>query len=108
MERYVLSGVLKPGDQMPSVRSLSVELSINPNTIQKAYSELDSRSLIYSVPGRGCFVADNAPALISLRKRGKLKLLDELAEELMLAGVEERELLQHIQTIYQKGKDETT
>ena len=50
MERFILSGMLAPGDQLPSVRSLSLELSINPNTIQKAYSELDVRGIIYSVP----------------------------------------------------------
>ena len=46
MERFILSGMLAPGDQLPSVRSLSLELSINPNTIQKAYSELDVRGII--------------------------------------------------------------
>ena len=46
MERFVLTGLMKPGTQLPSVRSLSMELSINPNTIQKAYSELDARGVI--------------------------------------------------------------
>ena len=46
MERFVLTGLMKPGTQLPSVRSLSMELSINPNTIQNAYSELDARGVI--------------------------------------------------------------
>ena len=46
VEEQVLTGILKEGDKLPSVRSLSVKLSINPNTIQKAYTELDRRQLI--------------------------------------------------------------
>ena len=49
-ERLILSGVLTPGQQMPSVRNLSIALSVNPNTIQKAYSELDSHGLTCAVP----------------------------------------------------------
>ena len=48
MERFILSGILKSGDQIPSVRSLSVDLSVNPNTIQKAYSQMDAKGMIYS------------------------------------------------------------
>ena len=60
-ERFILTGALTPGAQIPSVRSLSVQLSINPNTVQKAYSELDSRALIYSLPGKGSFVDRTVP-----------------------------------------------
>lgn len=52
VEEQVLTGILKEGDKLPSVRSLSVKLSINPNTIQKAYTELDRRQLIITVPVR--------------------------------------------------------
>lgn len=104
LERFVLTGVLKPGDQMPSVRSLSMELSINPNTIQKAYSELDSRRLIYSVPGRGCFISENALPLISEQKREKLAVLDRLLEELALAGVEEPTVREHVRKAYEQRR----
>ena len=53
----ILKGVIKPDDKMPSVRSLAVSLSINPNTIQKAYTTLEQSGYIYSVKGRGNFVA---------------------------------------------------
>ena len=66
LERLVLAGVIKPGEQIPSVRSLSVQLSINPNTIQKAYAELDRRGILCSVPGRGCYISENARALLSI------------------------------------------
>ena len=53
----ILNGALEPDSQLPSVRSLAVELSINANTIQRAFSELERRGLIYSVKGRGNFVS---------------------------------------------------
>ena len=54
----MLIGVLAPGDKLPSVRSLAVDLSINPNTIQKAYIELERQGYVYSVKGVGSFVAE--------------------------------------------------
>lgn len=92
LERYILSGVLHAGDQLPSVRSLSLELSINPNTIQKAYTELDIRGIIYSIPGIGCFISEDAVSLVSQFKRRKLATLKALAEELLLADVTAEEL----------------
>ena len=59
-QTLILSGAMPPDTQMPSVRSLAVELSINPNTIQKAYSMLEQQGYIYPVKGRGNFVADTA------------------------------------------------
>ena len=99
-ERFVLSGVLKPGAQLPSVRSLSMELSINPNTIQKAYSELDLRGIIYSVPGIGCFVSENAVTLLGEHKRRQLSTLFQLAQELALAGISKGEVLQAVEQAY--------
>lgn len=59
-ERYktlILKGVLQPDEKMPSVRQLAVELSTNPNTVQKAYTELERQGFIYTVRGRGNFVS---------------------------------------------------
>ena len=93
VEQFVLIGILVPGSQIPSVRSLSVELSINPNTIQKAYSELDRRGLIYSVPGRGCFITENAMDILSSLKRKQIGDLEKLMYELVLAGVTREEII---------------
>ncbi len=56
VERYILLGILKEGEMMPSVRALSGQLNTNPNTILKAYSILDNSGIIQSVPGMGIFV----------------------------------------------------
>jgi GntR family transcriptional regulator len=100
VERFVLIGLLAPGEQLPSVRSLSVELSINPNTIQKAYSELDRKGLLFSVPGKGCFVSSNLEDVLGKHRHKKLQTLRTLTEELKQAGVEKTEVLEIIQEVY--------
>lgn len=59
-QELMYKGVLKENEKLPSVRSLAMELSINPNTIQRAYGELERQGFIYSVKGKGSFVADSA------------------------------------------------
>lgn len=57
-KKQILSGVMHPEDKMPSVRALASMLAINPNTIQRAYIELEAQGFIYSVSGKGSFVAE--------------------------------------------------
>ena len=104
MERFILTGVVHPDDQIPSVRSLSMELAVNPNTIQKAYSELDRRGLTYSVPGRGSFVAAGAVERIGERRRSKLKELIALVSELALAGIRKEEILACVEEAFQESE----
>lgn len=99
-ERYILLGVLNGGDAMPSVRRLSVKLSVNPNTIQKAYTELDRRGVLFSVPGKGCFVAENAKELISLSGRKRIDELQKLLEELRLAGITKHDVLNLLNHVF--------
>lgn len=103
LERLVLLDLLTAQTQLPSVRSLSLELSVNPNTIQKAYSELDTRGIIHSVPGIGCFVTDDAKRLLLEHNRKKLSVLQALAAELRLAGIPKEELITCIDLEYSKG-----
>ena len=91
-ERFILAGILNANDKLPSVRNLSVELAINPNTIQKSYTELDRRGVIYSVPGKGCFVAADALEKIGGNRRMKLEELKKLLNELKMAGITYKEL----------------
>lgn len=70
----ILKGILQKDEQMPSVRSLAVELSINPNTIQKAYMELERQGYIYTIKGRGNFVAENENLLDERREELKMRM----------------------------------
>ena len=74
----MLIGALEPGDKLPSVRCLAVELSINPNTIQKAYIELERQGYVYSVKGVGSFVAD-----MDVIKENKKSIIYKELEELV-------------------------
>ena len=92
----ILKGVLQPDEQMPSVRSLAMELSINPNTIQKAYAQLEWEGYIYPIKGRGNFVA-GTEKLLEERKKScieKILLLSEEAEEY---GISREEIISEIQ-----------
>ena len=85
--QLILSGVLQPEEKMPSVRELAVSLAINPNTIQRAYRELEQEGYICSVPGKGSFVADASDSAMARRKE-LLTQLCEAAEELRRLGVD--------------------
>lgn len=100
MEQYVLSGILKSGEKLPSVRKLSVELAVNPNTIQRAMTELDRLGIITSVPGKGCFVSTDAQDRIRERKRNDIGQFRKKVEELALAGVDSSELIKVIKEVY--------
>ena len=86
--QLILSGVLKPDEKLPSVRELAGELAINPNTIQRAYRELEQEGYICSVPGKGSFVADASDAAFERRKE-LLVQLREVSAELRCLGVDE-------------------
>ena len=85
---------------MPSVRSLSVTSSVNPNTIQKAYSEMVNRGVLVSVPGKGCFVAEKAINIVGTNKRALLEDVKHITKELKLAGVDLQEILSAVKNNY--------
>ncbi|OUP16217.1 GntR family transcriptional regulator [Lachnoclostridium sp. An196] len=85
----IIRGVLPPESQLPSVRSLAMDLSINPNTIQRAYQELERKGYTYSVPGKGSFVSQKTEYLEEQREN----ILEEqrrLAEKAMCLGMDPR------------------
>ena len=100
VEEQVLTGILKEGDKLPSVRSLSVKLSINPNTIQKAYTELDRRQLIITVPGKGSFISEKAIGLVGANSREKMTEINNIIRELALALLTKEEIINNIEEVF--------
>ncbi|MCD7723938.1 MAG: GntR family transcriptional regulator [Clostridiales bacterium] len=94
----ILKGAMRPEEQMPSVRNLAMELSINPNTIQKAYAELERQGFIYTVKGRGSFVSDDG-RLVEERKQEYLARIVELAGEALEIGIGKPELIAAIEEL---------
>lgn len=99
----IIVGVLSPGEQLSSVRELSIGLSINPNTVQKAYIELERQGLIYSVPGKGSFVAQDADSQIRrLVAQEESEKIRSSALRLASAGFKEEIVLEWIHDIFKK------
>ena len=103
-QAMILRGALPPGSQMPSVRSLAMDLSINPNTIQKAFSLLEQRGYIYPVRGRGNYVADTA-RLAEQEKASLLKEVNNLLIQGKELGISRKEFIAVVDMLY--GKEDT-
>ena len=95
-QMLILSGALEPNSRMPSVRSLAVELSINPNTIQRAYSELERNGFLYTVKGKGNYVA-YSDSLKDVRKPEILEKLRDLKKEALSMGMTVKELTEFLE-----------
>lgn len=94
--KQILAGVLAPNAKMPSVRELAAQLAINPNTIQRAYRELEAQGYIISIPGKGSFVC-TPPDAAAARKDELLARFDEITHELLLLGLPAHELHERIE-----------
>jgi GntR family transcriptional regulator len=87
-----VQGHLKPDEHLPSVRALAAELAINPNTIQKAYAELERQGVIYSLPGRGNFISPDIGAVAKQERSRQLQLLAAQITHARNAGVSREEI----------------
>ncbi len=105
VERFkelILKGVLEPDSQLPSVRALAMDLSINPNTIQRAYAELERQGYIYSVKGKGSFIT--ADDLLLQQKRMEIfQELGQVVQEAKRIGISEEEFVNKVKQTYKGG-----
>ena len=104
MDRFrdqISAGVLEPGEKLPSVRELAVQLSINPNTIQRSYKMLEAEGWIATVPGKGCFVC-GLPAYTEEQRQELLSAFDQSVAALLRMGATRGELIARIE---EGGKD---
>lgn len=92
LEELMFSGVLPPDSRLPSVRSMATEFSINPNTIQRAYAELERQGYIYSIQGKGSFVSDGRYLAEGIRKDWE-KQFDAAIEEGLRIGVSYQDMI---------------
>lgn len=106
VQQFILTDVLQPGSQIPSVRSVSMANSINPRTILKAYTELDARGLIQSVPGKGYYVRADAQQKLLEKGREKMKDLTELLTVLAMAGVTKEEITACVERAFRNAKEQ--
>ena len=98
-QELILNGVLQPDEKIPSVRSMAMELSVTPNTIQRAYSELEKSGYIYTVTGRGNFVSSSA-ALHALHRESILSSLKKAVMKAKSSGISREDVLETVEFIY--------
>ena len=91
----IATGILQPGDKLPSVRELAQMLAINPNTIQRSYRQLEMEGWIITVPGKGCFVC-TVPTIRQREKERLTEIFDSTVSALLHLGVTREELLQRL------------
>ena len=105
LERLIVGGGLEANYKMPSVRSLALELSVNPNTIQRAYAQLEQDGYIYTVSGRGSFVAHECEW-----RSGKVaevtKELEEVMQRAKEAGMDRETARQVLDKIFKEARDD--
>ena len=105
VKRYILVSLVGEGEQLPSVRAMSLQLGINPNTVQKAYLELERLGITASVPGKGCFVVNGAREKLKNDCLGNGGSFGKLVNELKNSGFTEEELILAVKSIYEGRND---
>ena len=101
IKSLIVNSVLKEDDKLPSVREMSISLTVNPNTVQKAYKELENDGFIYSVKAKGNFVAKYEK--VNNEKAEKLLVaLKNTLSELKFSGVEESDIILAVKEIYKE------
>ena len=95
LKEQISAGVLGPGDKLPSVRELAASLTINPNTIQRSYRQMEMEGWIVTVPGKGCFVCSDE-RLAEEEKKQLLAAFDLATESLLAFGISRDTLIARI------------
>jgi GntR family transcriptional regulator len=107
VKQLIIQGVIKPDEKLPSVRSLAQELTINPNTIQKAYRELEREGYIYSLPGKGSFVGQVTEQENSRRINSLIHDFEQVASELLYLGAPKGKLVKILEQLEdERGKED--
>ena len=95
IKEQITTGVMMPGDKLPSVREMASSLAINPNTIQRAYRELEQLGFISTVPGKGCFVCAPGSAMTQ-EQLILLEQFDRTVSQLLQLGIRPEELISRL------------
>lgn len=97
--KNIALGILKPNEQIPTIRTLAKELGVNPNTVSKAYHECEVAGLIYSIPGKGSFVSKQDDGIITLVD-STYRTLDMTLNNLRDLGEQPHEILKYIRSYF--------
>jgi len=96
IERYIALGILKADDPLPSIRELAIHLGINPNTVKKAYSQLETKKMIVSISTKGCFVSNQVTEAKKTKMEKEFLEIRNSIEELIQLGMEKDKIKKEI------------
>ena len=102
LRQLIITGALKADTQIPSVRELSATLTVNPNTVQRAYKALETSGFIYSIKGRGNFVSQMHAEITDPRKNELMQEMTKIIGELKYLGVTEKNIADTVRKIYEE------
>ena len=103
MRKLVISNAILADEKLPSVREMAAKLAINPNTIQKAYRELEAEGYLYTIAGKGTFAA-RQEGIYEVRNEELLEEFDEIVEELLFLSVNKENLTKRIEQLAEGGE----
>ncbi|NEU30328.1 GntR family transcriptional regulator [bacterium LRH843] len=106
INKQVLSGALKPGDKLPSVREMGMQANVNPNTVQRTYRELEATGVVETRRGQGTFVTENEDTLHAMRDRLKLEEISEFVKSMHALGYTDTEIEDGLKAFLQNKKGE--
>jgi DNA-binding transcriptional regulator YhcF (GntR family) len=104
LKKKIIAGELEGGDKLPSVRELSYELKVNPNTVQRSYQELERENLVYTQRGMGTFVVEDQKILANLRKEMAQEIINRFIKEMQELGFNTDEIIDIIKNYKTEGK----
>ncbi|WP_430490232.1 GntR family transcriptional regulator [Lactiplantibacillus pentosus] len=103
IKQQIVQGRLQPGDKIPSIRAMAVEMHLNPNTVSKAYQILERQRAVYTVKGRGTFVSESSQTIADLRAVDDLQeRLRSLLTEAQFLGISAQQVQTWVTAAYQK------
>ncbi|MEA3321855.1 MAG: GntR family transcriptional regulator [Bacillota bacterium] len=106
ISKEIVRGVLKPGDKLPSVREMAIQSGVNPNTIQRTYSEMERMEIVETKRGQGTFVTENEGMLMRLKKDMETKVVESFVQSMREIGASKREMVESVERFLEKGENQ--
>ncbi|WP_223700536.1 GntR family transcriptional regulator [Sutcliffiella deserti] len=103
LSREIVRGELKPGDKLPSVREMAIHSGVNPNTIQRTYSEMERMEIVESRRGQGTFVVENEKNISHLKDTMEAKVVESFVQSMREIGASEMEIIKRVENFLARG-----
>ncbi|MGM0836623.1 MAG: GntR family transcriptional regulator [Bacillota bacterium] len=104
ISKEIVRGDLKPGDKLPSVREMAIQSGVNPNTIQRTYSEMERMEIVETRRGQGTFVTEDSGMVVQLRKSMEASVVESFVQSMREIGVTETEIIHSVEEFLAKGE----